>query len=42
MRLTTIETKLDAIQQKLEDNLWLFVPKKGRANLLYSLDDSIQ
>ena len=31
MRLTAIETQLDAIQQKLEDNLQLFVPKRGRA-----------
>ena len=31
MRLTTMETQLDAIQQKLEDSLSLFVPKRGRA-----------
>ena len=27
----TMETQLDAIQQKLDDNLSLFVPKRGRA-----------
>ena len=31
MRLTTIDRQLDAIQQKLEESLWLFVPKRGRA-----------
>ena len=31
MRLMTMETQLDAIQQKLDDNLSLFVPKRGRA-----------
>ena len=31
MRLTTIETQLHAIQQKFEESLQLFVPKRGRA-----------
>ena len=38
MRLTTIETQLDAIQQKLEESLWLFMPKRGRA--AHSLGES--
>ena len=33
MHLTTIETQLDAIQQKLEDILQLFVPKRGRDSI---------
>ena len=31
LHLTTMENQLDAIQQKLEDSLQLFVPKWGRA-----------
>ena len=33
MRLTTIETQLDAIQQKLEDSLQLFVPERGKDSI---------
>ena len=30
LRLTTIKTQLNQIQLKLEVNLYLFVPKRGR------------
>ena len=31
MRLEAMENQLDAIHQKLEDSIKLFVPKRGRA-----------